>query len=174
MDSGPQFLPLECGRDNVIPSSVGSWESWMSSHTEVPIAGVGACGIAQALPHKVRTISQSKAGGEGRDMPRRHNQRSKGMVTSRYTCSPAKPNTCVLLLLVVGIDGPCRAILAMSCHPEGRREQLQGCGGGESTGKTGPWSWSAPTRPRYRNWGWVRGGRSYNMEWESNTHTLQK
>ena len=32
---------------------------------------------------------------------------------------PRKPSTCVLLFLMVGVDGPCCAVLAVPRHPGG-------------------------------------------------------
>ena len=60
-------------------------------------------------------------------MPRKHNQRSK--VTWGLQgpfAPPPNPSTCVLLLLVVGVDGPRRAVLAVACHPGGKEGAAAG------------------------------------------------
>lgn len=65
----------------------------------------------------VMAIRRGGSGGGKRRARKTQLEAQSEMVPSRYICPPPQPGTCVLLLLVVGIDGPCRAVLAMSGHP---------------------------------------------------------
>lgn len=92
----------------------------MSSRTEVlnavPITRDVGTGLLGHVDDVVVTISW------GRELTRRGAMCGGDFETHQ---SPSQPSTCVLLLLVVGVDGPRRAVLAMPSHPGGG-----GTGGG--------------------------------------------
>ena len=76
---------------------------------------------------------------------------------------------------MVGIDGPCRAVLAVPGHPGGRRRgQLQGCGGGRPQGGQALGADLPLALPDGKTGGGSAEDSLTRVDWLGNTHRLQK